>query len=125
MGGVGNDTYIFGIADGDDTISEAGLAGRDTIRINEFPGLTDFEQDLSFRRIGRDLLVSLTLDGSDDSSQSIRITNQLWGGWRVESLEIGSQRVDLTDVFGKATSESQNFRVTGDSSIFGNLVVPL
>ena len=125
MGGAGNDRYIFGIADGRDLISENGMAGRDTVQISsDHPALNNFEQDLLFRRDGLDLVIELTLDG-EETLQSLRIENQRWGAWQVESLEIGSQRVDLTDVYDKATSVSQSFRVTGDSSVFGNLVVPL
>ena len=124
QGGADNDTYIFGIADGQDVISEERLAGRDTIRLVSTPGLDNFEEDLQFRIDGRDLVIDLNLNGENTTQESIRIENQLWGSWRIESLEIGDTRVDLTDVFSKASSDSQNFRLLTTSSVFGSLVVP-
>lgn len=124
QGGAGDDTYLWGIGDGSDTISEERLAGRDTISIVNTPGVDNFEEDLQFRLDGRDLVVDLNLGSEGASVQSLRIENQRWGSWRIESLEIGGSRVDLTDVFRQASAETQNFRILNSTSIFGSLVVP-
>lgn len=121
-GGAGNDRFFIGIGDDDDTISENRLAGRDTLEmLLGFPGFDNFTEDLAFRRQGRDLVVDLTLDGGDTQS-TMTIRNQKWGAWRVESLQFGSQRVDLTAVYDLATSQNQNFRILNQQSDFGFLV---
>ena len=121
-GGVGNDRFFIGIGDDDDIITENRLAGRDTLELLlGFPGFDSFSEDLSFRTQGRDLVVDLTLDGGRSES-SVTIRNQKWGAWRVESLQFGSQRVDLTAVYDLATNQNQNFRILSQQSDFGFLV---
>ena len=121
-GGAGNDRFFIGIGDDDDVISENQLAGRDTLELLlGFPGFDSFSEDLAFRRQGRDLVVDLVLDGGQSES-SITIRNQKWGAWRVESLQFGSERVDLTAVFDLATSQNQNFRILNQQTNFGSLV---
>ena len=53
-GGTGGDRFMFSVADGDNTINEQKLAGRDTIEFVEFPELDDFTEDFQFRLEGRD-----------------------------------------------------------------------
>ena len=121
-GGVGNDRFFIGIGDDDDVISENAMAGRDTLEmLLGFPGFDDFTEDLAFRRQGRDLVVDLVLDGEKVES-TMTIRNQLWGGWRVETLQFGSERIDLTAIFSLATSENQHFRTLTETSVFGSLV---
>ena len=121
-GGVGNDRFFIGIGDDDDVISENALAGRDTLEmLLGFPGFDDFTEDLAFRRQGRDLVVDLVLDGGNVES-TMTIRNQLWGGWRVETLQFGSERIDLTEIFRLSTSQNQHFRTLTETSVFGSLV---
>jgi serralysin len=124
LGGAGNDRYLYGIGDGFSSIMENANAGRDTLEITNFPGMNDLENDLSFRKVGRDLLVDLTLN-QGDSQRYLKIVNQQYGGWRIESLEIGGDRIDLVNLFSQASTENQSFRITNESSIYGSLVVPV
>ncbi len=121
-GGEGNDRILYGIGDGDDLINEMQLAGRDTLEIRtNFPEMDNFQEDLAFRRQGLDLVVDLTLNGGA-SQGTMTIKNQRWGSWRVESLEFGSERVDLTAVYDLATNQNQQFRILANSTAFGSLV---
>ena len=123
IGGGGNDRFIWGIGDGNDTIYEDQKSGRDTLEITDFPTISILQDDFRFRTSGRDLIIDLTLnDGFVQNS--LRITNQRWGAWQVESLELGNQRIDLTNLYSQATPESQSFKTINQSSIFGSLVVP-
>jgi serralysin len=123
-GGAGNDTFVWGVGDGDDVINEQALAGRDTIRLSEFPGVDSVAQDLDFRLSGRDLLIDLTIDGGGVEG-TLTVTNQLWGGYRVESLEIGSERIDLVNLVSQLAPGVEEFSVDSGTSGFGNLVVPV
>ena len=120
----GDDTYEWGIADGNDIINENRGTGIDTLRISNFPTVDSFSDDLSFRLSGRDLIVDLTVDrGLSQGTATIK--DQKWGAYRVESLEIGGVRVDLTEVFAQASSTNQRFRVLSDSTAYGFLTVPI
>ena len=127
FGGGGSDRYIFGVADGDDVIDEQRLAGRDTLTLSNFPNLDSLSEDLRFRLDGRDLVVSLNLDGQDLADGSVRITNQIWGGSRIETLELNGTRIDLTNLTPQATAVDQKFEIdaTATASIFGQLVAPV
>ncbi len=133
MGGAGNDMYYFGVGDNNDTIME-GEAGRDSITIAtggatnlSFPGLDDFRDDLTFFRTGlggRDLVMDLTIDGGPSQGRLI-IEEQAWGSYRIETINLGAEQIDLTSVYAQTTTFGQQFRPIADSSIFGNLVVPV
>ncbi|MFN9752120.1 MAG: M10 family metallopeptidase C-terminal domain-containing protein [Planctomycetota bacterium] len=130
MGGAGNDLYIYRLGDGDDTVREDGLGGRDTLRFDSSGTLDNFSQDFRFRREGRDLIISLSLDNSDLVDGTVRITNQQWGGWGIEILRFGPlggtiQNIDLTDIYAQSTTVNQRFKVLSDTSKFGNLVAPV
>jgi Ca2+-binding RTX toxin-like protein len=130
MGGAGNDLYIYRLGDGDDTVREDGLGGRDTLRFDSSGTLDNFSQDFRFRREGRDLIISLSLDNSDLVDGTVRITNQQWGGWGIEILRFGPlggtiQNIDLTDIYAQSTAVNQRFKVLSDTSKFGNLVAPV
>ena len=124
MGGKHNDIYQLGIGDGRDTIDEQRQAGWDSISFRNFPGFDDFMTDLSFRREDRDLIIEYTMD-EGLSQGSVRIENQKWGSYRIESLTIGSTTVDLTNLFAQATGELQQFRTINQTSNYGSLVVPV
>ena len=123
-GGADNDTFFVGVASGNDRISENQLAGWDTVQFNDFPGFDDFTEDLSFRAVDRDLVIEYTMD-EGRSNGSLTIENQKWGAWRVETLRIGDAVVDLNSVYTQSTVERQQFAISGDSSRYGSLVVPV
>ena len=124
MGEGGSDTYQFKVGDGYDTINENAMAGRDKIEFSDHPWMDDFASDLSFRREERDLVIELTINGGD-SQGSIRVENQAWGGYRIESLVFDGTQVDLVDLFSQLGSVEQQFSITGNTSTFGNLVTPV
>jgi serralysin len=124
MGGAGSDTYVYKIGDGNDVINEEAMAGRDQIVLSSHQMLNAFFDDLSFSKIGRDLVINLTVDGGP-SQGSIRIQDQQYGGYRIETLEFDGTRVDLVDLFGKLTGVDQKFTFTLNSSEFGQLVTPV
>ena len=124
-GGTGGDTFIFTVADGDDVINEQKLAGRDTLQFEPFPELDSFTEDFQFRLEGRDLVVSLTLNGSPTSDTTVRIVDQTRGANRIESLRFGTALVDLDNLTSQATGANQQFEITAESTIFGNLVTPV
>lgn len=64
-GNAGDDTYIYNLGDGFDTIYEDG--GNDTITFGQDITL----EDLTFRKSGTDLIINI----NDDSSQGINIFN--------------------------------------------------
>jgi len=75
-GGIGNDQYIFEIGDGTDIINEQGFGGRDDVKLIGFDSFDSLD-DLTFHRLGNDLMIRLRLDGNDNHvDDSIRIRNQ-------------------------------------------------
>ncbi|MEZ6095816.1 MAG: M10 family metallopeptidase [Pirellulaceae bacterium] len=125
-GGVGNDFFRYRVGDGNDTINEQRLAGRDRVIFEAFPTLESLA-DLSFHREHRDLIINLDF-GNELSEGSIRIKDQRWGASRVETLTLqlsgGNVNVDLTSVYDQTTELSKKFTTTGSSSAFGMLVAP-
>lgn len=134
LGGRGDDRYIYHVGDNHETIDEQKLTGRDVLEVhlgNRF-GLDDFTQDISFQRLGRDLLVEFQTAGDDFRSGSVLIKDQAWGGSRVETLRLfnddGSQNgvsIDLTSVFVQSDRTSRHFESTGVRGQYGFLVQPV
>ncbi len=127
-GGAGNDIFQFGVGDGQDVVNEQRLAGRDSIRLTQFPTLDVLEDDVNFRLEGRDLVIDLNLDNSDVNDGSIRIVNQVFGRFRVETLELGGTAIDLVDLTSQlsaAPSGIDSFRITSTAGQFGQLVAPV
>lgn len=132
-GGRGDDTYVYEVGDRHETYDEQKLTGRDSIEVhlgNRF-GLDSFSEDVSFQRLGRDLLVEFKTDGDDFRSGSVLIKNQIWGGSRIESLKFmnddGTQSgvtIDLTSVFVQSSANSTSFQATGVRGQYGFLVTP-
>lgn len=126
-GGAGDDTYVWGIGDGNDIIDEQGLAGRDTLRIDDFPALATLEFDMVFGRNGDDVYAYLALDNGPVEN-NVRINNQFLGGYRIETLELNGVRIDfanLTSQLSDGGLHDQRFRVLADSTAFGQLVAPV
>jgi len=110
-GGARNDTYNWFIGDDDDIINEQKLTGIDQLMVHEFSdlGFDDFTSDVTFRRLGRDLIVNFRSDVDLISQGSVRIKDQLWGRSRVETLNIFGDRIDLQDLFNKTSAVEQRF----------------
>ncbi len=136
-GGAGDDRYIFGVSDGFDVISEAGLGGQDTLIIGQvtstpytphtvptisgFPGLTLLQDDFIFRKVGNDLAVDLRLNRGD-SQGIVRIKDHYLAGSEIETLEFNGTRVDLVDLGDQITSAGgKRFQLTANSSANGFL----
>lgn len=133
-GGSGDDRYIYQVGDQHSIIDEEQATGRDVLEVrlgNRF-GLDSFTEDISFQRLGRDLLVEFKTDGDDFRSGSMLIKNQLWGGSRIETLRmfnddgtLNGVSVDLTSVFVQSDTTSRNFEITGTRGQYGFLVAPV
>jgi hypothetical protein len=124
-GAEGNDRFVWGIGDHSDTINENALAGRDTIEIPNFPNVDNVAEDVTFTLNGRDLLIDLTIDGGP-SEGTMTVVNQVWGGFRVESLEIGDQKIDLVNLTSQLSpGEQRQFETLATASDFGSLVTPI
>jgi RTX calcium-binding nonapeptide repeat (4 copies) len=95
FGGEGNDRYIYWLGDGRDVIDEQNHGGRDSLQLNCPLGLKNAKEDLTFRRVGDDLHISLDFnrDSSVRQGQMI-IKNMADPASQVESLRISSS-VDL------------------------------
>jgi Peptidase M10 serralysin C terminal len=129
FGGANNDTYRFDVGDGVDVIDELRLGGVDSVSFFDFPGIDSLANDFTFRREARDLIIDLTIDGSDTDA-TIRIENQRWGGSAVETLSFTPNggtavRINLNSVYAQTTGSPQRFASTGVNSSFGLLVSPV
>ncbi len=131
----GNDTYVWAIGDGFDVINEELGAGRDFLDIQLFDeydfGMETLSRHFSFRRFGNDLRVDISFDG-EASHGGVRITDMGFGRNRVETMRLfdvsGDQigpEISLFSVFNFATVTPHNFRLTNNTSNYGNLAVPI
>ena len=124
-GGVGDDLFIFGVGDGIDVIDEQRLAGRDVLQLENFPTLDSLEDDIRFSLNGRDLVIDLRLDNSDILDGQVTIRDHVWGGSRIETLELNGTRIDLRNLSDQITATTDSFRISDEpASVFGSLVVP-
>ena len=88
-------------------------------------------EDISFERLGNDLLIRLEMDGlADRGGDSIQIKNFSSPESRVEALTLLNPsgpvtRIDLPSLFSQLSSPSQRFRVTAQRGDFGQLVTPV
>ncbi|MEQ1905995.1 MAG: M10 family metallopeptidase C-terminal domain-containing protein, partial [Pirellulaceae bacterium] len=129
FGGANSDTYRIDVGDGSDVIDELRLGGVDTISFFNFPGIDNFTNDFTFRREARDLIIDLTIDGSDTDA-TIRIENQRWGGSAIETLSFTPNggpavRINLNSVYAQTTGSPERFASTGVNSAYGLLVTPV
>ena len=108
-GSLGNDTYVYNLGDGFDTISERG--GTDKIVLGEGISLNS----LSFEKNGDDLRILV----NDDVSQGIYINDQFYKSYnKIETLEFADgTTLDLTNAdqliqamnsFGAGTSSTMD-----------------
>ena len=128
IGGRHNDTYVYRIADGNDTIDDQ-QGGNDELQIHWIEEI-DFES-LSFRRTGNDLYIDLTIEGPGTTSQGTIHITQSVGKGRIESLQLyqngfaSERRVDLTSVFANSKSKAQNFEISDVQGTYGYLAAPI
>jgi len=127
-GGAGSDEYIFEIGDGTDIINEQGFGGRDSLKLVGFDSFDSLE-DLTFQKLGNDLLIRLRLDGNEDHvDDSIRIRNMGDNSSRVESLSLDNifgqnlLNISLVSAFSESEVFPKRMELTGGSDAFGPLV---
>ena len=131
-GGAGSDTYVWDLGGNTDTIREESLGGRDIIEIHDpFSRANVLQDDLTFRRFGRDLRIDLSFDNAE-SLGSLIIKDMQWGGSRVETLKFfdstGNQigtNIDLNSVFVQATDVRTAFKLSNIQTQFGFIAVPV
>ena len=130
-GGAGRDTYVWRTGDGRDQINEQTLGGVDSLHIFDDTALNSLQNDLVFRRFGRDLRIDLRFD-RDQAQGSVLIRDQQWGGSRIETLRLfngaGEQigeDIDLNSIFVQANTEATFFRLTNQETNRGFIAVPV
>ena len=130
-GGYNDDTYIWRLGDGRDTIREEKKAGLDAIEIHDGTVLDSLEDDFVFRRFGRDLRIDLTLNQGPGHG-TVLVKDMQWGNSQVEVLRLfdgeGDQigeDIDLKSIFLQADTSSQRFRVTDNYGEYGFIAVPV
>ncbi|MFK7769664.1 MAG: hypothetical protein AB8B55_20820, partial [Mariniblastus sp.] len=130
LGGAGDDIYIFRPGYGDDLIDEQESGGAEVLRIEGMYNM-DSLSDVSFQRLGADLLIRLEMDGVGDlSGDSIRIKDMANAESRVEALTLLNPsgpvtRISLVSAFSQLGTSVQSFRVTADRDSHGQIVVPV
>ena len=132
LGGSGDDFYKFRPGYGHDVIDEAGSSGRDLLRVEGLPIEGGLFQNLTFERMGSDLVVRLEMDSRDNRlGDSITIKNMASASSRVETLTLlegsgaATAWIDLATVFDQLGDGRQRFNITLDRTEFGHLTVPV
>ena len=100
FGGSGNDTYVYETGDGNDLIREDGDAsfadGVDTLLLRGKFGVDRLEDDLTFQRLGDDLVVNLSINGNFNTNEgTITIEGMASDRNRIEQLDL--RNFQLTD----------------------------
>ena len=130
-GGAGRDTYIWRTGDGRDLIDEQTQAGVDAIHIFDDTALSSLEDDIVFRRFGRDLRIDLRFD-QGPAQGSITVRDQQFGGSRIETLRLFNasgdqigQDIDLNSIFVQADTTATFFRLSDQQTNRGFIAVPV
>lgn len=129
-GGLGHDVYVFFPGDQQDTI-EGDQGGFDTLRINGLDQMTSLADDLTFERLGDDMLVRLEWDSLNyPNSDQILLRNFASESHRIESLlwtnpAGATERISLVSVFSQLNEYRQRFEPTGSTDAFGMTVSPV
>jgi len=127
IGGNGDDTYHWSLGDGRDLITERstdGDGGNDLLIISDpSNALNSLEDDFTFRRLGNDLRIDLTLDQGAGQG-TVLIRNFANEAERVELLRLvdisGNQignDISLNSIFQNADTTGQRFQVTSNVPI--------
>lgn len=135
MGGVGSDYYRYMPGHGNDVIDETDGDGIDVLRLEGMTGLdrlNSITNDLTFDRLGNDLVIRLELDGQPNAlAESITIRNMGNVNSRVEALTMlqangtAVARISLASVWDQATDARTRFALAGGNDAFGALVTPV
>jgi hypothetical protein len=130
-GGAFDDTYVWRTGDGRDRIDEQQLGGIDVINIFDDTALNSLQNDLVFRRFGRDLRVDLRFDRNEGQG-SLVIKDQAFAGSRIETLRLfkanGEQigpDIDLDSIFQQANTTATFFKLTNQETANGFIAVPV
>jgi len=139
-GGRGDDFYDFGPTSHQDVISEASptgdggslpSGGNDVIRIFGRYDYNSIQEDITFSRLGNDLLIRLELDGRFNvNGDGIRVTNMHDPDQRVESLSLFSdgqfvEQISLVSVFEQAVASRGRFELLGANDGYGSIAQPV
>ncbi len=136
VGNHGNDTYRMDVGDGNDTIVEFGstraVGGIDTLEIKAKLGMSSLEDDLTFKRLGNDLVVQLNMNGVfNRESAQVTIKNMNDPGAQIEKLDLQNYAnqlgvYSLVSIWNAAIpGKVQRFTPTGSSDAFGLTAAPL
>ena len=131
FGGANNDYYVFKPGHGYNVIDEEAAGGRDTIRFEGMHNLTSAQDDVTFQRLGNDLIIRLEYDGDlNKNTDTIEIKNMSDPQSRIESLALLNQdgfleRLNLISVFRGADNSRQRFKLTPNANGFGRIAVPV
>ena len=127
-GGPGDDFYSYRVGHGSDRINEFGGGGTETLRIDGHRNFDGIE-DLQFQRLGRDLIISLELDGRDKNADTIIIEGMAESDFAVERLALLSDgnfigSISLISAFAESNQQLRRLQLTPGSDEFGRLVTP-
>lgn len=123
IGGANNDTYVYRLTDGDDIIDDQG-GGVDVLELrNVVPtgagGLDSLTNDLTFKKVGSDLVITLRIDNSLTQG-SITLKDYATTVNRIETLKLldqaGTQygnNIDLSTIFAAADATARTFQDAG------------
>ena len=129
-GGLGDDTYVYRAGEGQDQIEDMG-DGTDTLLIEGLSNLTSLDDDLTFERLGGDMLIRLEWDSLNyPNSDRILIKGMDDIQNRVEKLVLSNPvgefaEISLASVFDQLTEYRQRFEVAAGSDAYGSLVSPV
>ncbi len=129
FGEAGNDIYEWRAGDGSDVLNELGGGGLDELRLGYVPGMTEKSDftELRFRRSGNDVIVDLRVDETTEAE--LTIVQQMFGLYRIETLNFAGTRVDFTSIDSllSATGTPSSFAITDTQSPtgFGFLAAPI
>ena len=119
-GGDGNDTYIYNIGDGLDIIHDWQNSSENNLDKIKFGAGIAFD-DLTFRRNGNDLIITLF----DDETQGIRIADQFYGdSYSIEYLEFADgTQFDLKNnglTFVQSDADDNMSGTDFNDTVYGN-----
>ena len=134
-GGRGHDRYHWQLGDGSDVIRERNGHGNDLVQIQSEWGLKEFKSDLSFRKMGNDLVINLGFENGNANQGKLTIRDMGSPKSRIESLrvlgksnEVIANRVSLvsvwTSLMQSGASSEQSFALSSNSDSYGLRVVP-
>ncbi len=133
FGGNGDDVYVYETGDGNDTVWESTYqaSGTDTVVIRGKFGFDRIEDDVTFQRLGDDLIINLATNGNYNRNEgSIIVKDMSNPANQVERLDLQNLSAQigvysLPAIFNAATSDQQRFASTGETDSFGLIASPV